>query len=374
MTLPTCTPQARRTFLLIAASALMVAGCSTGGRRGAGQIPRGPQGQLQNEVALLVPLTGEDAQLGQSLANAARLAQSDMHNQSIQLTVYNTAEGGAAAAAGRAINNGARLILGPLLSDQVRAVSPIARSAKVPVLAYSNDETAAGGGTYILGFVPGQAVERAVAHARQAGAVRFAALVPESVYGQRAAQGMLFAVQRAGGQVLGVETYTNLAGARAAARRLNSCPGLNAVLLVDGGKTAASLAPLFKPGVRILGPDLWAADRTLGRTARLRGAWYAAPTDTRFGQFATRYKAHYGATPPRLASLGYDSMLLTIRASRSWTPGKRFPLSALSDNQGFVGVDGVFRFTRQGIAQRGLEVRQVTATGFSVVSPAPAHF
>ncbi|HVF82959.1 MAG TPA: penicillin-binding protein activator [Sphingomicrobium sp.] len=373
MTLPTRSPQARRLFLLSALSAVALTGCATASRilrPSSGGVPT----KQQNEVALLAPLTGEDAILGQSLANAARLALADMNNSSLQLTIYNTAEGGAAAATDRALGNGARLILGPLLSDQVRAVAPIARAARVPVLAFSNDETAAGGGTYILGFVPSQAVDRVVSHARAAGAVSFAALSPENIYGRRASQGLLFAVQRAGGQVIGVESYSDLPSARSAARRLNSRRVLAAVLLADGGRTAGTLAQQFRPGIRILGTDVWAGDRMLGRTARLRGAWYAAPTDIRFGQFAGRYKARYGATPPRLASIGYDAMLLTIRASREWRPGRRFPVNALGDDEGFLGVDGVFRFNRQGVAERGLEVRQVTASGYSVVSPAPTSF
>jgi ABC-type branched-subunit amino acid transport system substrate-binding protein len=360
-------------FLLSALSAVALAGCSTAQRVLRPGL-QAPQVQQQNEVALLAPLTGEDAAVGQALANAARLAMIDMNNRSIQLTIYNTAEGGAAAAANRALGNGARLILGPLLSDQVRAVAPIARAARVPVLAFSNDETAAGGGTYILGFVPGQAVDRAVRHARLAGATRFAALAPNSVYGERAAQAMLLSVQRAGGQVVAVERYGDLTSGRAAARRLNGRPGIDAILLADGGRMAASLAPTIRSGIRLLGPDLWAGEQRLGRTARLRGAWYAAPTDVRFGQFASRYKARYGAAPPRLASIGYDAMLLTVRASREWRPGRRFPVNALSDDEGFLGVDGVFRFNRQGVAERGLEVRQVTPTGVTVVSPAPSSF
>jgi ABC-type branched-subunit amino acid transport system substrate-binding protein len=302
------------------------------------------------------------------------MALADMNNRSIQLTIYNTAEGGAAAAANRAIANGARLILGPLLSDQVRAVDPIARQARVPVLAFSNDETAAGGGTYILGFVPGQAVDRVVRHARTAGAVNFGAVVPDNVFGQRAAQGLLAAAQRSGGQVVGSAAYAGPEQGRTAARNLANRPGLHAVLLVEGGRNGAALARQFKPAVRILGPDLWANDRTLGSHPRLRGAWYAAPSDARYGQFVNRYKARYGSTPPRLASIAYDAMLLVIRESRDWRPGRRFPVGALAGGEGFLGVDGVFRFNRQGIAERGLEVRQVTAGGYSVLSPAPTRF
>ena len=362
--------QARRLFIASAIAALALAGCQTGPRRG----PAPPPPPQKLEVAVLVPLSGEDAAVGESIANAARLALFDTKNEQIQLAMYNTAEGGAAAAAARAIAAGNRLILGPLLSDEARAVAPVAGRARVPVIAYSNDAEAAGPGVYILGFSPAQSIERVVFHARQQGATRFAALVPAGLYGERASRAFFSAVQRAGGQVGAVESYTTLATARSAARQLNARGPFGAVLIADGGRNAASIAPSVRVGARLLGTELWATDRNLGATARLRGAWYAAAPDARYEQLVTRYRARYGKAPLRLASLGYDSVLLAVRAARSWRPGQRFPIRALNETDGFAGVDGIFRFGRDNVAQRAFEVRQVTANGSTVVSPAPTSF
>jgi hypothetical protein len=107
----------------------------------------------------------------------------------------------------------------------------------------------------------------------------------------------------------------------------------------------------------------------------VRGAWFAAPTEGRWGQFVQRYKARYpGQTPPRIASLGYDAVLLATRAARSWTPGRRFPLGTITDRDGFAGVDGIFRFRSDNVAQRAFEVRAVTSSGSTLVSPAPTSF
>ena len=67
-------------------------------------------------------------------------------------------------------------------------------------------------------------------------------------------------------------------------------------------------------------------------------------------------------------------MLLVIRAAANWPLGRDFPERALRDPGGFSGVDGAFRFGRDGVAERALEVREVNATGTSVVSPAPRGF
>jgi hypothetical protein len=106
----------------------------------------------------------------------------------------------------------------------------------------------------------------------------------------------------------------------------------------------------------------------------LRGAWYAALPNERFDQLVTRYRGQYGKTPYRLASLGYDAMLLTVRTSKFWQPGQPFPARRLIEKDGFAGVDGIFRFGRDGIAERALEVRQVSAAGSTLLSPAATTF
>jgi ABC-type branched-subunit amino acid transport system substrate-binding protein len=330
-----------------------------------------PQDEARDRVAVLVPLSGANAAVGQSLANAATLALLDAGGERIRLTVYDTAKSGAAAAAAQALADGNRLFLGPLLADDVRAVAPVARRADVPVIAFSNDVSVAGPGIYLLGFTPSQSVARVVGYARRQGLVRFAALTPRGIYGRRVGQAMIDATERAGGRLVGIQEYDrDAAGLRAAAARLGAA---DAVLIADAAHTAALGAPAVRAatqGGRILGTELWANDAGLGTLPALRGAWYAAVPDTLFNQMRGRYRARYGAAPYRLASLGYDAVLLAIRTARDWRPGAPYPQRALRDPAGFSGIDGPYRFGSDGVALRALEVREVSAGGTSVVSPA----
>jgi branched-chain amino acid transport system substrate-binding protein len=166
---------------LALAAATLLAACAGGGRKAAetrgctaardGQ-PTGPStlptDQQRHRVALLVPLTGPNAGVGESIANAATMAVLDTGGQTLRVTTYDTATGPAAAAQA-ALADGAKLILGPLLAEDVRAVAPVARAARVPLVSFSNDVSVAGQGTYLMGFVPTQAIERIVAHAKAKG-------------------------------------------------------------------------------------------------------------------------------------------------------------------------------------------------------------
>lgn len=338
-----------------------------------------PRDAGRNRVALLVPLSGGNAGVGQSIANATMLALLDTQNRSVRITNYDTA-GGAAAAAQRAIADGAQLILGPLLAEDVRAVAPVARAAGVPVLSFSNDTAVAGGGAYVMGYVPGQSVERVVDYARSRGITSFAGLVPNGLYGERASTSFLRAVEGAGGQVVSLQTYGRggTGGIAAAAARLGAKAPYGAVLVADGGAAAAAAAPVVKRGsgaaTRLLGTELWNSESNIAARPALSGAWYAAVSNTLYRQYATKYRTRFGTAPYRLSSLGYDAVLLTVRIARDWRVGSAFPEGRLRDSDGFAGIDGAFRFGRDGIAERALEVQEIRPGGAMTVSPAPSGF
>lgn len=339
-----------------------------------------PQDVQRHRVALLVPLTGENAGVGKSLQNATQLAILDTRNDTIRITTYDTAApGGAAAAAQQAITDGNRLILGPLLAEDARAVAPIARRARVPVLSFSNDASAAGNGTYLLGYSPAQSIERVVRYAKSTGVTEFAGLIPAGLYGERASTAFLRSVEQAGGKVLALEAFdarpASLTGAIA---RINRAP-YQAVLIAGGSGSAVAAVPAIRRApagktARVLGTELWNTDSSIGSKSALSGAWFASVPDNYYRQYATKYRSRFGAAPYRLSTLGYDAVLLTVRIARDWRPGSEFPERRLTDGDGFAGLDGAFRFGRDGMAERALEVQEVRGGTTVTVSPAPANF
>jgi ABC-type branched-subunit amino acid transport system substrate-binding protein len=363
-----------------------------------------------HRVAILVPLSGPNAPVGISLANAATLALVDTGKQGIRLTSYDTVALGAGGAASRALADGAQLILGPLLASDASAVKAAAEARGITMLSFSNDSSIAGGRLYVLGFQPAQSVNRVVDYAAGRGLKRFAALVPDGVYGQRASVAFTRAVSETGGQVVALQSFARTPAALpTAARKLtdydarlkqagSSAPvkrpdgtiatggggmppvAFEALLVADSGAIANAFAPHLAKfgapagGYLMMGTELWNTEPGLGASPPLRGAVFAAVPDQRFQSMAKRYQARFGGTPSRLASLSYDAMLLAVStAGQQWKLGTPFPQTLLSDPQGFAGVDGIFRF-KGNIAERGLEVQQVGPSGFTTVSPAPTAF
>lgn len=330
----------------------------------------------RHRVALLLPLSGTNADVGRSIANATTMALLDTSAENLRITTYDTATGAGTAAA-RAISDGNRLILGPLLRDEVGPVLGQARPANVPLITFSNDSSVAAADVFVMGQMPEQSVTRTVAYASAQGARRFAALVPTGEYGDRTANALSQAVSRAGGTMAETERYDRgNTSIISAAERLQARGGFDALLIAEGPRLAAMAAGALSAdgSPRLLGTELWSGDASIANASAMRGAWFSAVSDERYRQFVTSYQARFGEQPHRIATLGYDAVLLALRVARDWQPGTNFPVSSMTDPGGFLGLDGPFRFTRDGVGERAMEVRQVGAGTISVVDPAPSRF
>jgi branched-chain amino acid transport system substrate-binding protein len=331
-----------------------------------------------HRIALLVPTTGPDGDVGQSIANATALALADTKVTNVRLITYDTAVG-VTAAAKRAVADGNKLILGPLRGDNVLEAAAIARPAGVPIISFSNDIGVAGQNVFLLGHLPNQSIERVVRYAKAQGYTRFGSVIPNNVYGQRAQSNLVNSVRSAGGILVGTqESDGTAASADSAARRLAAMGQIDAVVIADSGRAALVTVPaLRRNGLRnakILGTDLWNIDGSLSNSKPLYGAWFASVSDTLYNQYAIKYRTRFGKSPLRLSSLGYDSVLLVARVARDWRPGSKFPVSQLTDPQGFIGVDGAFRFMASGLTDRTLEVQEIQAGKFVTIDAAPGSF
>lgn len=334
------------------------------------------------KVALILPLTGsgQGATVGQSLRNAAELAFGEFQGADLTISLKDDrgTPDGARAAATEAVADGAQVILGPLFAPTVAAAGDVARGAGKPVIAFSTDSSVAGRGVYLLSFTPQPEVERVMSHAAAQGRRSFAALIPESVYGNVVEAEFREVAARQGLRVVAVERYPAGQPAPAVGRLATviagDSPQADAVLIPDSGDSLAAVgtalagAGFSASRVKPLGTGVWSDGRT-GRVAALQGGWYAAPDSAGFASFAGRYRAKFGSEPTRIASLSYDAVSLVAALVKAG--GQGFSDGSLRNSAGFAGIDGTFRFRPDGTNDRTLAVLELRGAGTSVVSPAP---
>jgi branched-chain amino acid transport system substrate-binding protein len=335
-------------------------------------------------VGLLLPFSnGSPATraLAASLMKAAELALFEAKNHDILLV---SADEGATpqeakSGARSLLAQGAEVIVGPLFAQSVSAVAPLARDRGVPVISFSTDRSVAGDGVYLLSFQPENEVRRIVDFAAAQGRIKFAALVPDNIYGTRVAQAFQAEVKASKAQVTSVQKFVPVSDGLAGPAHAVAQTAPDTILIAQGGALLREIAPtLASDGVdsqqvKFLGTGLW-DDPTIAREPLLTGGWFAAPAPDARRAFDAKYREAFGNDPPQLAALGYDAVSLIALLS-SGPAYHRFTARALTDPNGFAGADGIFRFAPDGTSERGLAVLSVEpGGGFRVISPAPKSF
>jgi hypothetical protein len=383
-------------FLKLAglAATLALGGC--GGTRpglgGLGSEPAPPpQAQAQPlepgkvRAGLILPLGagGNAAVAAAALKNAADMASAEFANANVQLIVKDDrgTMDGARQAATELVGEGAEVIIGPLLAPTVQAVAQVARGANKPVIAFSTDASVASRGVYLLSFMPESDVERVLDFAASRGKRSIAAMIPNSAYGGVVAAAFQEGAAKRSIRVVALERFTsnNKSEIDAAAKRIAALgTQADALLIPENGDGMAAVGQalaangLDNSRIQMLGTGVW-DDARVYAIRPVQGGWFAAPDKAGFNNFAARYRQRYGADPTRIASLAYDAVFL-VNALQAKYGSQAFAESTLTNADGVVGTDGLFRFRPDGTNQRGLAVLRVTPSGGQVVSPAPKAF
>ncbi len=387
----------RRT-LLSGLSLLTLSACSAGGINFGGGGPGNKPDNGMNlplaagktigsgpvRVALLLPLSGDAAAVGNSMAHGAELAMDFIAgnpniNDNITLVLKDTGSSvqGATAATQQAVSEGASLILGPLRADQVTASGSVARSAGIPLIGFSNNSGAAQPGVYLLNVLPESEAKRSLGYAKSIGKRAYAGLFPNSEYGRIQQSAFTQAASELGLRVVGVYSFGSLDEAKATVAQLAPVMQggqIDALFLPDRA-TAPSFGVLFEeakiPGgaIQIIGSADWNGDRNISNTPWLAGALYPAVDDAGFQAILPLYKQKFGGQPHPFVTLAYTGVVLANVSSLSLgTP--RYDRAQLTTAGGFNGRDGVFRFLSDGRSEYALVIKKVTIGGAQLVDGA----
>ncbi len=349
------------------------------------------------KVAILLPLSGKHAKLGNTMLNSAQMALFDLGFNNYELLpkdTKGTAEG-ARAAAQSAIRDGAKLILGPVFSNSVKAVKQVTQNSNVNIIAFSTDWTLANNHTFLIGFLPFNQIERIITFAARSGYNNIGVLSPNDNYGNSVISAYRAIAQKAGVKTARIEKFSpkgydlskvvrkfsDYDARKNSSKNANNAP-FNAVLMPIGGTLARQVGSFLNQydlparKVKRLGTGLM-DDKILARDRSLDGAWFAAPDPQPRKRFERKYKNIFFTKPHRLASLSYDATALSIVLARIGMKNNyqdMFSNNAITNPNGFFGVDGIFRFKRDGIVERGLAVLEYKNGSIILIDKAPKTF
>ncbi len=370
-------------------------------------------------AGVLLPLTGTAAKYGQGLRNATLLALDDIKNANLILQFYDTKSTpeGARTAIQNAINQKADVIIGPLMSSSVQAISAQTTSHNIPIIAFSTSEDVLEPQVYTLGLLISEQVDRIITYAAQDGRSRLALLLPDNATGIAVAKAAAKAALKNNIQISKIGFYQpntsdfseilkqmtdfNTRNARlleqkkeletlaaqgnvSAANQLKTMSDRDAagdvdfdmVLIPESGSKLKSAISMFgyydvyAPKVKFLGTSIWESSN-LNNESIVIGSWYPALSRSHSSYFANKYISTFGERPNTLYSLAYDAVALTNALANK----RESDLNEIITNpDGYVGINGVFRLFANGYNQHSLDIMEVQKNGDVIVDAAPKTF
>ena len=364
-----------------------------------------PKPSKNIRVGMLLPLSGKYKNLGENLRNAGMLAQFDINSDAFELLFYDTkgtAEG-AKQAFNQAIDEKVQIILGPVLAEEVGAVRRAKSGRDVPVISFTSDTEKVGKGVYTMALLLSNQAERIIRYACEEGKKRLAILAPDDPSGDIAIETAQRTAKQCGMEVTKLAVYNptfinyepyvlsvlpesvTLARAkkekeRLAKRQNKELPPpeeeepieeeipiaeqleFDSLFIADTDNRLKSIAALFglydvtPDVVPFLGMSTW-RELSLTQEGALVDARFSDLPSVGFKSFAQKYKDTYRKEPVRLASLTYDAVALAYVLGQEDAINE----TSITRPNGFSGVDGLFRFNKDGTSERLLGISRIVS-------------
>lgn len=344
-------------------------------------------------VAMMVPYGSGQAsndELASNLVNAAQMAQRDLQGVVVDLRIYHT--GGNAEQAGleaaRAIEEGAQIIIGPLFSTATSSVAAVAAQKGINVLSFSNNAAIAGGNVYIMGLTFEDVATRMFGYSARSGLTNIGVVYPEGVEGEAGLAAAQNAAFKVGANLAAAASYPlNMQGLSEAAPMIAATMKASAVQTILFTDTPTRGLPFIaaalgsekvtRENTQFLGLSRWDSSPDLLQQPSLQGGVFAVPDPDLTAMFNQRYLDAYGMEPHNLAAIAYDAVAVVgalINGAAVQGVTDTFSAERLTNPSGFVGVNGIFRFTADGKNERGLAILQVDSGSAIVIEAAPRNF
>lgn len=351
-------------------------------------------------VGMLLPLSGKNKAIADDLRNAAILAQFELAGEGYTLSFYDTkgTEEGTEEAFKQAVSENVELILGPLSATEVDAIRSLSFRHSIPVFSFTSDQDKLGGGIYSLALTIPNQTERIIRFACEKGAKRLAIMAPDNKAGDLAIDTAKDVADACGMEVTKLsvynptfinfepyvlsilpENFSQMRKEKIAEKKrarlkkekkekekdeeeipLKDQLEFDALFIADEGNRLKSISSLFglydiyPEDVLFLGLSKW-YEPSLSNEGSLKDAYFPLLPEQGYKVFSEKFADTYGKKPSRLASLAYDAVALSVALTSKGKPN----LSILDTRVGFLGTDGMFRFTRKGNVERLMSVYKI---------------
>ena len=346
-------------------------------------------------IAVFTPFGSKEknlAHIGRSLRDAAILAKQDLGDLNLNLTIYNSGEreDPGTGAAYSAIKDGAHLIIGPFIPKKVENVSRISRQAGVKIIAFTDDIDVAKESVFIMGDNSLNRAEKLVQYAVKKKKYRFGIISSIKDSQSNLESSFRTVIQKNGGIITFSMYYpdkiTSLYDFTEGLRQKVISSHPDAIIFTDNPNKripliAADLTDIINsaPGERlqIIGLTRWDLDSSIMSEPSLEGSWLAIP-DNRFRKvYEEKFLRKFGYRPHLTSNLAYDAVAaIGVLIGKRRITKTLHPFSAreLTNSNGFIGIDGIFRFKPDGKIEKELAIVEIEKGRPNILKPPSNKF
>ncbi len=341
-------------------------------------------GKRETTTAMLLPLSGRNAAVGEDFKNAALLAQMDRGDDSTTVLFFDTAaKGGVSAAYDQAMEQNADIILGPIFSADVAQIAN--EDPTVPVVSFTSDTSVLESGIYSMGLLIPSQIQRNVDFMCANGQYKIGVIGPDNKTCKLVMDALEKAIETCPGMTIyKTSLYTpgtvdlgpavlkivpeteNVRNKEGRSKSLveevteRELP-FDALLVFESGvklQQLASMLAYYDAGPNIV-PTYSLTTIKNTRDINLTGIYFPDLPQSNLREFKLRYADLFGKKPLDVASFSYDA---TGFSSLLGSTG-RLNDTGLLNPDGFNGVNGRFRLRADGTNERLLSVFQIRAPG-----------
>lgn len=360
-------------------------------------------------MAVLLPLSGDNAPVGETIRTSIETAVLQNAPQNLSVAFFDTAKNPDTVFT-EALSINPEIIVGPVFSKDARQIK-YAKPETLPVLSFTSDANALGSGVMTMALMPTNGVEEIVKEMSYDNIKDFIILAPNTQSGRLMAGAALKASEIYHVPNVGVFYYTendtdsiknisqkaSMYDTRTAANTrareilsdiltkerlttiekssmtiqldnlsktetLGKIP-YDAILFLGSGDDTETLVSFLRYyGInsgytKFYGTAVWEGS-DIAQDITMRGAKYATLPEIS-ADFSNLYEQMSGKPANRLASFGYDATNMAIGMIYSPKSNAAY----LLDPSGYIGIDGLFRLKPTGENERALRIVQLSGDG-----------
>ena len=347
------------------------------------------------KIALLLPIGSKDnnlSKLGKSLRDAAFLAKEDLANNLLEIRTYDTYGNirKGISAYNVALEEKNEIIIGPYLSTVTKEISNQNPFNSVNILSLSDDPTIVGRKIFILGDTVVNRANNLIQYAINNEKYRFAIIGPVKDDNNKILSLISNKILMNRGTITFSSYYSNDVSAISdlAQDIKNRIIQTNTDVIIFTGEPdkrmshlAAELADITvnkkDKGIQIMGLTHWENSASILSEPALQKAWFTMP-DQRFRSFyENKFIKKFGYIPHPKSNLAYDAVasLGVIHKNFSNNKDDYFDkFNGLFNRNGFIGIDGIFRFNNDRIAEKELSIIQLISGKPKMLKQAKSQF